>query len=102
MRRLGFGVSGPHGTPLVHPGATADMIYRAFDRGVRLFDTGPSYGAGEAERRLGEAMRRLPRLECIISTKAGHHFIRHRQTHSRLLARREYAIPSRVRFAGWA
>jgi aryl-alcohol dehydrogenase-like predicted oxidoreductase len=71
VRRLGFGVSGPHGTPLVHPGATADMIYRAFDRGVRLFDTGPSYGAGEAERRLGEAMRRLPRLECIISTKAG-------------------------------
>jgi aryl-alcohol dehydrogenase-like predicted oxidoreductase len=71
VRRLGFGVSGPHGTPLVHPNTTFDMIYHAFDRGVRLFDTGPSYGAGEAERRLGEAMRRLPRLECIISTKVG-------------------------------
>ena len=71
VRRLGFGVSGPHGTPLVHPSLTADLIYRAVDRGVRLFDTGPSYGAGEAERRLGEAMRRLPRHDCIISTKVG-------------------------------
>jgi len=71
VRRLGFGVSGPHGTPLVHPRTTIEMVYHAFDRGVRLFDTGPSYGSGEAERRLGEAMRRLPRLECIISTKAG-------------------------------
>jgi D-threo-aldose 1-dehydrogenase len=47
------------------------MIDHAFARGVRLFDTGPSYGAGEAERRLGEALKRLPRYECIVSTKAG-------------------------------
>lgn len=71
VRRLGFGVSGPHGSPMVHPVTTINMIHTAFGYGVRLFDTGPSYGAGEAERRLGEAMLRLPRLECIISTKAG-------------------------------
>ncbi len=71
VRRLGFGVSGPHGTPMVHPITTVNMIHSAFAYGVRLFDTGPSYGAGEAERRLGEAMLRLPRLECIVSTKAG-------------------------------
>jgi hypothetical protein len=38
-------------------------------RGV--FDTGPSYGAGEAERRLGEALLRLPPYDPIIATKVG-------------------------------
>jgi aryl-alcohol dehydrogenase-like predicted oxidoreductase len=71
IRRLGFGVSGPHGTPLVSPEHTYKLIEHAFTRGVRLFDTAPAYGNGEAERRLGEAMKRLPRYECIISTKAG-------------------------------
>ncbi len=71
IRRLGFGVSGPHGTPLVKAEHTYHLIEHAFARGVRLFDTAPAYGAGEAERRLGEAMKRLPRYECIISTKVG-------------------------------
>jgi len=71
IRRLGFGVSGPHGTPLVSAEQTYHMIEHAFSRGIRLFDTAPAYGAGEAERRLGEAMKRLPRYECIISTKVG-------------------------------
>ena len=47
------------------------LIELAFERGVRLFDTAPAYGNGEAERRLGEAMKRMPRYECIVSTKAG-------------------------------
>jgi aryl-alcohol dehydrogenase-like predicted oxidoreductase len=71
VRRLGFGVSGPHGTPMVSPVQTGRMIDFAFEHGVRLFDTSPAYGNGEAERRLGDAMLRMPRYECIISTKAG-------------------------------
>jgi len=71
VRRLGFGVSGPHGTAMVGARSTAQFIERAFERGVRLFDTAPSYGNGEAERRLGETLKRLPRWECIISTKVG-------------------------------
>ena len=71
IRRLGFGVSGPHGSPLVSAKTTNQMIERAFERGVRLFDTAPTYGGGEAERRLGETLKRLPRWECIISTKVG-------------------------------
>jgi aryl-alcohol dehydrogenase-like predicted oxidoreductase len=71
VRRLGFGVSGPHGSPIVSPRTTAQLIERAFERGIRLFDTGPSYGNGDAERRLGETLKRLPRWECIISTKVG-------------------------------
>ncbi len=71
VRRLGFGVSGPHGSSMISAAATEDMVIRAFDLGVRLFDTAPSYGNGEAERRLGEALRRRPRFECIVSTKVG-------------------------------
>ncbi|MEQ1608611.1 MAG: aldo/keto reductase [Hyphomonadaceae bacterium] len=71
VRRLGFGVSGPHGTPLVRPEATVAMIMNAFAMGVRVFDTAPAYGAGEAERRLGEALARLPTYEPIVSTKVG-------------------------------
>lgn len=73
VRRLGFGVSGPHGSSLISPRATEDMIDAAFALGIRLFDTAPSYGNGEAERRLGSALQRLPRYECIVSTKAGVH-----------------------------
>lgn len=69
--RLGFGVSGPHGSPLVSFRATEALIMRAYELGVRLFDTAPSYGNGEAERRLGEVMSRLPRAECLVSTKVG-------------------------------
>jgi len=70
-RRLGFGVSGPHGSALIRPEATVQMIQHAYALGVRVFDTGPSYGAGEAERRLGEALLRLPPYDPIIATKVG-------------------------------
>lgn len=69
--RLGIGISGPHGTFLLRPETTIAIIVRAYLRGVRYFDTAPSYGAGEAERRLGEALTRLPGSDAIISTKAG-------------------------------
>ncbi len=71
MRRLGFGVSGAHGTVLVRPVDTVRLVHHAFAMGVRVFDTGPSYGNGEAERRLGEALASMPSYEPIVSTKAG-------------------------------
>lgn len=70
-RRLGFGVTGAHGTVMVRPEATVQMVQHAYALGVRVFDTGPVYGAGEAERRLGEALARLPPYDPIVSTKAG-------------------------------
>ncbi|MBI1263316.1 MAG: hypothetical protein GC187_01115 [Alphaproteobacteria bacterium] len=71
LSRLGFGVSGAHGTPLVSAQATRGLIRQAFEGGVRVFDTAPAYGAGEAERRLGRALRDLPRSEVFVCTKAG-------------------------------
>lgn len=68
---LGFGVSGAHGTFLVPPRATRVLVEQAFTSGVRVFDTAPAYGAGEAERRLGQSLRHLPRSEVFITTKAG-------------------------------
>ena len=46
-------------------------IERAWSRGVRYFDTAPHYGLGLSERRLGRALRDLPRDEFVLSTKVG-------------------------------
>lgn len=70
VSRLGFGVTGPHATALVAPAATAALVRRALDLGVTLFDTGPMYGAGEGERRLGAALKGVDRARAFVSTKA--------------------------------
>ncbi|MGH9639951.1 MAG: aldo/keto reductase family protein [Bryobacteraceae bacterium] len=44
-------------------------IHAAVDCGITLFDTANEYGAGEAERVLGEALRAYPRDRCMIATK---------------------------------
>jgi aryl-alcohol dehydrogenase-like predicted oxidoreductase len=44
-------------------------IHAALDHGITLFDTANQYGAGEAERVLGEALRSYPRDRCMIATK---------------------------------
>lgn len=47
------------------------VVDRAWELGVRTFDTAPYYGSGLAERRLGTALRDRPRDELIVSTKVG-------------------------------
>lgn len=69
--RLGFGVSGAHATPLVPRAATVRLIEDAVQRGLNLLDTAPAYGGGEAERRLGLALKRMDRDQVFLSTKAG-------------------------------
>jgi aryl-alcohol dehydrogenase-like predicted oxidoreductase len=44
-------------------------IHAAVDHGIRLFDTANQYGAGAAERVLGEALRAYPRDRYLIATK---------------------------------
>jgi 1-deoxyxylulose-5-phosphate synthase len=44
-------------------------IHAALDHGITLFDTANQYGAGEAERVLGEALRTYPRDRYLIATK---------------------------------
>ena len=44
-------------------------IHAAFEHGITLFDTANQYGAGTAERILGDALRAYPRDRYLIATK---------------------------------
>ena len=44
-------------------------IHAALDHGITLFDTANQYGAGEAERVLGEALRGFPRDRYLVASK---------------------------------
>jgi len=77
VTRLGLG-----GGPLVG-GALASQRYetpreeglriirRAFDLGVRYFDTAPLYGAGRSEARYGAVLPSFPRSSFALSSKCG-------------------------------
>ena len=47
------------------------MIDRAWDAGMRYFDTAPYYGHGLSELRLGHYLRWKPRRDYVISSKVG-------------------------------
>jgi D-threo-aldose 1-dehydrogenase len=52
--------------------ATVDAAWQA---GIRFFDTAPHYGHTKAEHRLGDALRRYPRADYVLSTKVGRRFV---------------------------
>jgi aryl-alcohol dehydrogenase-like predicted oxidoreductase len=47
----------------------AALVRGAFDRGLYFFDTGSTYGGGESEALLGEAIRGLPRRDLVLTSK---------------------------------
>jgi D-threo-aldose 1-dehydrogenase len=52
--------------------ADAKAIVRAaWAAGLRYMDTAPCYGHGKAERCVGDALRRVPRDDWVLSTKVG-------------------------------
>lgn len=46
-------------------------IERAYELGVRLFDTAPLYGYGLSEQRVGYVLRTKPRDSFVLATKVG-------------------------------
>ncbi len=50
------------------------LVHAALDQGVTLFDTGASYSKGNAEPRLGRALKGRNTDHLIIATKAGTRF----------------------------
>ncbi|HXC54475.1 MAG TPA: aldo/keto reductase [Rhizomicrobium sp.] len=46
-------------------------LARAWDRGLRYFDTAPMYGLGLSETRVGRLLQRRRRGDFLLSTKAG-------------------------------
>jgi len=72
LTELGFGaaqIGNLHHA--VDDGEALAAVRAAWDAGVRYFDTAPHYGLGLSERRLGQALRGLPRQEYLLSTKVG-------------------------------
>jgi aryl-alcohol dehydrogenase-like predicted oxidoreductase len=80
--RLGLGcwaIGGPFyagATPLgygeTNDGEARAAIGRAFDLGIRFFDTADVYGAGHSEELLGQAL--AGRADAVIATKLGNRF----------------------------
>ncbi|MEQ8968629.1 MAG: aldo/keto reductase [Azospirillaceae bacterium] len=71
-RGLAFG-AGPIGNAH-HSLSDADAVatvHAAIARGMTYLDTAPLYGTGHSERRIGLALRDVPRGEVVLSTKVG-------------------------------
>lgn len=67
--RLGFGASGAWGRKWFNQNDAIGLIEQAYENGVRYFDTAGFYANGEAERRLGIALKGCD--DVFISTKTG-------------------------------
>jgi len=48
---------------------TREIVHKAYDLGVNLFDSADVYASGDAERALGNALRGIPRRYVVIATK---------------------------------
>ena len=69
VTRLGLGGAGPpggsfHGTTAAAAHATLE---RAYELGVRYFDTAPTYGRGRSETLFGEFLSGVPRGEFVVT-----------------------------------
>ncbi len=69
LPKLGFGLSGPHGSPLVPEALSRRLIHQALEGGANMLDTAPFYG--DAEVRLGRALKSCARKVIYSSTKLG-------------------------------
>jgi len=69
---LGLGTATMGGSRVKVTQAEGQALTRAaWEAGVRYVDTAPFYGVGAAERRVGDALRDLPREDWVLSTKVG-------------------------------
>jgi D-threo-aldose 1-dehydrogenase len=72
VTRLGLGLAPIGGLyAAVGPGQARATVERAWELGIRYFDTAPLYGNGLSERRAGPVLARRPRDEFALSTKVG-------------------------------
>jgi D-threo-aldose 1-dehydrogenase len=67
---LGCATLGGRRIEVTRQGAEA-IVRAAWAAGVGYIDAAPYYGFGQAERCVGDAMRRVPRDEWVLSTKVG-------------------------------
>ncbi len=74
--RLGFGGAsisgegGGYGFGKISEGDAIDLLLKALDRGIKVFDTAPIYGFGLSEKRMGTAFRNK-REDVFLVSKSG-------------------------------
>lgn len=71
VSEIGFGCASWWGKPAFEERKALRLVHAALDLGVTLFDTGASYSAGEAEPRLGRALKGRDPARLVVATKAG-------------------------------
>ena len=65
---MGFGCGGYWGYPIFNESKALGLIHLAIDLGVNFFDTGASYSGGNAEVRLGKALKGHDTSHLIIGS----------------------------------
>ncbi|MDB5467657.1 MAG: oxidoreductase, aldo/keto reductase family [Phenylobacterium sp.] len=71
VSEIGLGCASWWGKPAFPESQALGIVHAALDLGVTLFDTGASYSAGEAEPRLGRALKGRDASKLVVATKAG-------------------------------
>jgi aryl-alcohol dehydrogenase-like predicted oxidoreductase len=71
VSELGFGCASWWGKAAFDERQAAALVHEAIAGGVSLFDTGAAYSEGQAEPRLGRALKGRDTSDLIIATKVG-------------------------------
>jgi aryl-alcohol dehydrogenase-like predicted oxidoreductase len=74
VSEIGFGAASWWGMRQFSEADAQRLVAAAIDGGVTLFDTGAAYSGGEAEPRLGRALRGRDTTGLVVSSKAGTYF----------------------------
>jgi aryl-alcohol dehydrogenase-like predicted oxidoreductase len=71
VSEIGFGCASWWGKKAFDEGRALALVHAALDHGVTFFDTGAAYSGGEAEPRLGRALKGRALHDVVVATKAG-------------------------------
>jgi aryl-alcohol dehydrogenase-like predicted oxidoreductase len=71
VSEIGFGCASWWGKPAFDEARAVGLVHQAIEGGVTFFDTGASYSAGEAEPRLGRALKGRDTTGLVVASKAG-------------------------------
>ncbi|MDP3172876.1 MAG: aldo/keto reductase [Phenylobacterium sp.] len=71
VSEIGFGCASYWGKPQFAEREAIGLVHQAIEAGVTFFDTGASYARGEAEPRLGRALKGRDASRLVIASKAG-------------------------------
>jgi aryl-alcohol dehydrogenase-like predicted oxidoreductase len=74
VSEIGLGCASFWGKPAFDERQAVGLVHAALDGGVTFFDTGASYSQGEAEPRLGRALKGRDTAGLVVATKAGTRF----------------------------